>query len=333
MSVRHDLEEKNTSMVQILEINKNELKQYQKKVDNLSKQPEELQAIKTKLEDQITSLSNKLTEEQTKVKEKDEKINKLKHESMKEKAIMQQEMKFTKQESEDLQRQCSDLKNRLDSLSALEGLPSRKTDYSAELDAERQKFEHQIEELKEKQEQDRKLFNSQIERLKEKAEDLERENARIEEESTEKIINYKNLYDNLKQEHDKIKANLHSLESQRLKESEQISESYILKIESLESDIENLKLSHSAEMASNQKKAGDNMKALRQLYEEEKKKLNDRLLEEKQKILRMTSSNQDDLDDRLKQQEELYESQIEGLQQKIDELEIESKAYHHSYQQ
>jgi hypothetical protein len=56
MSVRHELEEKNTSMVVILENNKNELKQYQKQVQSLIKAPEELQAVKSKLDQQISDL-------------------------------------------------------------------------------------------------------------------------------------------------------------------------------------------------------------------------------------------------------------------------------------
>lgn len=105
-----------------------------------------------------------------------------------------------KHENEDLERQLGDLKRRLEGLSTLESLPSKKLDFSIEFEAERQKYENQIAENKDRWENDRKLLVAQFDRLKEKLEDTEREKKRKEEEDAEKIQTYKKLYDQSKSE-------------------------------------------------------------------------------------------------------------------------------------
>jgi hypothetical protein len=83
----------------------------------------------------------------------------------------------------------------LDGLSALESLPTKKLDFTLEFETERQKYESQIAELKEKWENDRKILLAQSDRLKEKLEDTEREKKRKEEDDAEKISTYKKLYE------------------------------------------------------------------------------------------------------------------------------------------
>lgn len=334
VSMCKDIEDKNKTFQNILEEKELAIKNYQDKMETLIKTPEELEELRKRNQTLIEKLQVDVQNLTVEGKKKDDKMKLLELNFKKEKALMEQSINFYEIQVDDLQKQLDDV-NRLnsDALNAIQGLPGKKTDFSKELEEERKNFQVRLDQLNNDFKKNKELLNAKIVQLTEKNEDLESERKEINKKYEKELKEMKELYSVTKDEMNSNRNHLQNLESQREKELEEANNHYMSKIEDLEKEIDILKDKNAYELSIIQSKSDESLQQLRNLYEEEKKQLKAKMDEEKHKFNKISQNYKNDYEMRLKKEREMYEDQVDNLQQDMKELEIQIMATGQSHQQ
>jgi chromosome segregation ATPase len=293
-----EFQDKNKTYQSVLDEREHQLKELESKMGKLNQRPVEDEESLREWQEKIDELSKKLEDALAKIKEKDEKIKVITGQSRKEKALLEQNLNFHEIQVSELKRQLEENKRlNENALSALEGRGEKRA-ISKDMEELKADFEAKMEQMVLENEKSRQFLNQKIEQLTEANDELFKEkqslNLKHEKNSKEMTLRCERLTDDLRAAQDSAK----NMESQKLKEINDLTERYKLRIEALESEIDNLKYKNSTEINIFQSKSEDNIKQLRGFFESEKNRLERRLGEEKEKYDKMYGQMKEEYDQR-----------------------------------
>ena len=333
VSTRRDFEDKNKTFQSIIEEKDAAIKEYESRILNMVLKPDE-NDDSDDLRERYEEAMKKLEEALAKIKEKDEKIKVMTGQHRKEKALLEQTLNFHEIQVSDLKRQLEENKRlNENALNALEGRGEKRTGMSKDMEELKLAYEAKIDQMMQDYDKSRVFLNQKIDQLGETNEDLTKEKSKVVEKYEKVLKELQMKCDTLTDDNRRVNDNLKNVEALKVKEVADLNERYKSKIESLETEIDNLKYKNNTEINIFQTKSEDNMKQLRQFFENEKSRLEKRLNEDRDKYDKTFQGMKEEYENRIRHMNEVFEEQTENMQHEIKELEIQSIANNQRFEQ
>lgn len=349
-AVKEQMAEMETKMSEAEQKYEIEKSQWQDNFGTETRKKEEANRIIADLKSQIDSHNTKFKAD---LKAHDEKFAKEREENQKRIASLEASLKssedqmksqktkwekeeaFKNQNKEFLQVQLAELKKQLEEsrkahetvVKAMDLKDKKENCEETSKQIDSLKIEHlkEIKEIESNNENIRKRLTTQAEQLTEKVNELELKIKLNETDSIKEIESHKETIKLLEDQNIKLTQQIKNVDQAKLQLIEETENNYkeIMKNIELQTEEKCKKLQDDLHEA--QKKSEESLAQLRKFYEEEKEKMEARIVSEKEKVQKIYSQQIEEMEQKLKDEQQQHAEEIEMLQNDLAECEAQNR--------
>jgi chromosome segregation ATPase len=325
--------------LQNLRENSSEFERLKEENETLKSEMEEKNKVFNEdLQEERDQLKYQLDELRLQISQKDSELQSEKAKWEKEYTIQSQKIEFlTTQVSEGKSQLDDNRKNHEAMLKAVQSRESEKGEAIEEADKKidnlKQSHFKEMKELEERFDINNKKLSDELERCRHSENDFKMKFKLLSTDNQKDVNDLRESLEQAEVERDRAIAEVKQLEHQKQSLVQQTEERYKSTIQQLESELEQKDSKNQSEIQDQQQRSEDDLAQLKSYYELEKERLEKRIQDEKHKSAKQSQSIQEEYEQRIQDDQNQHEDDLEMLQEELrdkeDQLQAMTTHYEH----